>query len=73
MMKNKDLIRVAVLAVIFAWPGVEFCRYCVATQELAASQEREQKVSRRLAEARVKHAQEAQVVRTELKTPAQEP
>jgi len=44
-MKNKTLIRILVLAALFAWPGVEVYKLAVAKRELAASAERLNAVS----------------------------
>ena len=48
-MKNKNTIRILVLAAIFAWPGVEVYRLYLARRELAASAERLNAVSLRFA------------------------
>jgi hypothetical protein len=48
-MSKKNTIRVVVLAGLLAWPGVEYYRYAVAKQQLAASAELNQSVTDRLA------------------------
>lgn len=52
--RNKNLVRVLVLAAIFAWPGVETYRYFTATQCLAASEQLLVQVNHQLAQARAK-------------------
>jgi hypothetical protein len=44
-MKNKNVIRVLVLAAVFAWPAVEAYRYHLAKKEVVASAERLNAVS----------------------------
>lgn len=53
-MKSKLMIRLVVLAAIFAWPLVESYRLWETRQQLAASTRVERKVSLRLADARNK-------------------
>ena len=50
--KSKNIIRVAVLAAIMSWPGVETYRYFVATQAVVESQQNMAKVDQRLAQVR---------------------
>ena len=52
--KKKNLIRLAVAAAIFAWPGVETYRYFAATQKLAASEQLLTKVNTQLAQAKAR-------------------
>jgi hypothetical protein len=56
----KNLIRILVLAAIFAWPAVETYRWYAAEQDLAARKQVEVKVMRNLAAAKQKNVQMAQ-------------
>ena len=53
-MSNKNLVRIVVLAALFAWPGVEFYRLQAAKQDLAARRQVQTKVTQRLAMAKQK-------------------
>ena len=48
-MNTKNWIRIAVVAALLAWPGVETLRYFVAKKQLAASLERQHSVQIELA------------------------
>ena len=63
-MKSRNIIRVVVLAAIFAWPGVETYRYVCVTREVAASEQRLAAVSQAWAQARAQ--QKPSVMRTSL-------
>jgi hypothetical protein len=52
---RKNLIRVLVLAAIFAYPAVETYRYFVATENLAASEQMLSQVETKLAQVKAKH------------------
>ncbi len=56
-MKTQNFIRILVVAVLFAWPGVETYRYYVAKQQLAANLQQQKVVQIELA--RLKNAQVA--------------
>jgi len=64
-MKSRNIIRVVVLAAIFAWPGVETYRYIRVTREVAASEQRLAAVSQAWAQARAQ--QKPDVMNTSLK------
>ena len=51
-MKHKNLIRVVVLAAIFAWPAIETYNYYVATQAVVESEKRLALVNQKLAQVR---------------------
>lgn len=53
--KTKNLLRVAVLLALFAWPGFETFRYYAATQDLLQSEQRLASVSQRLAQVRIQN------------------
>jgi hypothetical protein len=53
-MSNKNLVRMIVLAALFAWPGVELYRLQAAKQDLAQRRQTELKVTQRLAMAEQK-------------------
>ena len=48
-MSNKNLVRIVVLAALFAWPSVELYRLQAAKQDLASRRKVEAKVTQRLA------------------------
>ena len=54
-MKTQNFIRILVVAVLFAWPGVETYRYYVAKQQLATNLKQQKVVQIELA--RLKNAQ----------------
>lgn len=58
-MKTKNLIRTAVLAALFAWPGIETYRYFVAQQQLTASEQLRTTVEEHYQIARLNSAQVA--------------
>ncbi len=62
---NKNLIRVLVLAAVFAYPGVETYRYYCAKQALALSQKQLRMVTLKYAQVRSQH--ESPVMKTSLK------
>ena len=62
--RSKNVIRVVVLAAIFAWPGVETYRYVCATREVAASEQRLAAVSQAWAQAKAQ--QKTALVKTSL-------
>ncbi len=51
-MKHKNLIRVLVLAAIFAWPAIETYNYYAATQAVVESEQRLALVNQKLAQVR---------------------
>ena len=53
-MSNRNLVRVVVLAALFAWPAVEVYRLQVAKQDLTARQKVEARVTQRLAMTKAK-------------------
>jgi len=53
-MSNRNLVRIVVLAALFAWPAIEVYRLQAAKQDFAARQKVEVKVTQRLAMAKQK-------------------
>jgi hypothetical protein len=52
---TKNVIRVIVLAGLFAWPAVETYRYFVASENLMASEKVLSQVQTKLAQAKARH------------------
>ncbi len=55
-MKHKNVIRVLVLAAIFAWPAIETYHYYAATQAVVESEKRLALVNQKLAQVKSQHA-----------------
>ncbi|HUR44614.1 MAG TPA: hypothetical protein VMZ27_01970 [Candidatus Saccharimonadales bacterium] len=60
-MNKKNLVRTVVMLALIAWPAVESFRLWEARQDLASRQKVESKVTTRLAMAKAKNAQLANV------------
>jgi hypothetical protein len=58
-MSTKTIIRVAVVAALAAWPGVESYRYFKAGKQRDAAQQQESYMTARLAQLKSKHAHTA--------------
>ncbi len=56
-MSTKNFIRVAVLAALAAWPGVETCRLFQAQQQRDAAAQRESLMVTHVAHLKAKHEQ----------------
>ena len=53
-MSNRNLVRIVVLAALFAWPAIEVYRLQAAKQDLAARENVRARVTQRLAMAKEK-------------------